>query len=226
MFNIQNLDVTLIGQETKERITWVTPESGNLDTIWIFSLWNLWKPRSLLHIALESSSLQGFYIFKMYERWLYSCCYSLFVAGKKRLGTVGTVCIQRRKNMCKFSTLCNRQFYFSVSCRFLVSFASYVYLKYLPFRVSKSNNIFSYPLWSLVSAFKTPYSCDLRDFRAECFASRSMHSVNISSLDTVSFGMYHAFGRNMNKIPLWVFDTICSAFWWRLIWLHRLMYCM
>ena len=99
--NIQNLDVTLIGQKTKERITWVMPESGNLDTIWIFSLWNLWKPRSLLHIALESSSLQGFYTFKMYERWLYSRCYSLFVAGKKRLGTV---CIQRRKNMCKFST--------------------------------------------------------------------------------------------------------------------------
>ena len=101
MFNVQNLEVMLIGQETKEPITWVTPESGNLDTIWIFSLWNLWKPRSLLHIALESSSLQGFYTFKMYERWLYSRCYSLFVAGKKRLGTV---CIQRRKNMCKFST--------------------------------------------------------------------------------------------------------------------------
>ena len=68
---------------------------------------------------------------------------------------------------------------------YLVSFVRYVCLKYLPFWAGKSNNIFPYPLWSQVSALKTPYSCDLRDFRAQCFASRSMHSVNISSLDTV-----------------------------------------
>ena len=39
------------------------------------------KGSNELHIALESSSLQGFYAFKMYERWLHSRCYSLFRAG-------------------------------------------------------------------------------------------------------------------------------------------------
>jgi len=50
MFNIQNLDVTLIGQETKERITWVTPESGK--TQFEFSLCETFESRVAFYILL------------------------------------------------------------------------------------------------------------------------------------------------------------------------------
>ena len=50
MFNIQNLDVTLIGQETKERITWVTPESGK--TQFEFSLCETFETRVAFSILL------------------------------------------------------------------------------------------------------------------------------------------------------------------------------
>jgi len=133
----------------------------------------------------------------MFERWLYSRCYSLFVAGKN--GSVqfvfsgGKICV----SLAPYAT---DNFISACPAELHRQFCKVCLLKI--HAISVSNNIFPYPLRSLLSAFKTPYSCDLRDFRAQCFASRSMHSVNISSLDTVFFGMYHAFGRGMNKIPL------------------------
>ena len=66
--------------------------------------------KNLLHIALTRriSLWEMVHVkLQLYDEWVFARCYSSFVAGKKRLGSVN---IQWKK---KFNSLCNRKFVFS-----------------------------------------------------------------------------------------------------------------
>jgi len=116
--------------------------------------------KNLLHIALTRriSLWEMVHVkLQLYDEWVFARCYSSFVAGKKRLGSVN---IQWKK---KFNSLCNRKFVFSsvYSCSRCCHFPA--------FR-SKSNHS-SQPL----SVYATPYGCDLRDLRTHCSSINSLY---------------------------------------------------
>ena len=116
--------------------------------------------KNLLHIALTRriSLWEMVHVkLQLYDEWVFARCYSSFVAGKKRLGSVNIQCKK------KFNSLCNRKFVFSsvYSCSRRCHFSC--------FR-SKSNHS---P--QLLSVYATPYGCDLRDLRTHCSSINSLH---------------------------------------------------